>query len=253
MPLPTPTAAATVSTSTSSSSSRWCPTPEQLMILEEMYRTGVRTPNAAQIQQITAHLLSYGKIEGKNVFYWFQNHKARDRQRLRRKLSKQLQLGHHHHLLHHHQLCFQQSPNQPPQLPQQQPQQIQLFNHQHGSISNCFVRYVNELSPMSHSSRLGHACCCPNSFLQGGKVDGTTSPQSTVSSKCKMKGASADEKAEVDKTSTMKIRGGSLECMLAMDMTRSCLHYLPRPVKTLDLFPTTATNIREECNLRHHI
>ncbi|KAI4346067.1 hypothetical protein L6164_013149 [Bauhinia variegata] len=60
------------------SSSRWCPTPEQLMILEKMYRNGVRTPNASQIQHITAYLSFYGKIEGKNVFYWFQYHKTRD-------------------------------------------------------------------------------------------------------------------------------------------------------------------------------
>lgn len=72
-------------------STRWCPTPEQLMILEEMYRTGVRTPNASQIQQITTHLSYYGKIEGKNVFYWFQNHKARERQKLRRRITKQQQ------------------------------------------------------------------------------------------------------------------------------------------------------------------
>lgn len=81
-------------------STRWCPTPEQLMILEEMYRSGVRTPNAAQIQQITAHLSFYGKIEGKNVFYWFQNHKARDRQKLRRRLSRHQQML-HHQLGHH--------------------------------------------------------------------------------------------------------------------------------------------------------
>ncbi|KAJ8440237.1 hypothetical protein Cgig2_024002 [Carnegiea gigantea] len=74
-------------------STRWCPTAEQIMILEEMYRGGIRTPNAAQIQQITAHLSLYGKIEGKNVFYWFQNHKARDRQKLRKRLlGKQLHL-----------------------------------------------------------------------------------------------------------------------------------------------------------------
>ncbi|KAA8543966.1 hypothetical protein F0562_021857 [Nyssa sinensis] len=94
-------------------SSRWCPTPEQLMILEEMYKGGVRTPSASQIQHITANLSYYGKIEGKNVFYWFQNHKARDRQKLRRKLCKQqqqlFQLQQHHnqqinchnHLLHY--------------------------------------------------------------------------------------------------------------------------------------------------------
>lgn len=73
-------------------SSRWSPTPEQLMILEELYRSGTRTPTASQIQQITTHLCFYGRIEGKNVFYWFQNHKARDRQKLRRKLNRQLQL-----------------------------------------------------------------------------------------------------------------------------------------------------------------
>ncbi|XP_021889750.1 WUSCHEL-related homeobox 3-like [Carica papaya] len=90
-----------------SGSSRWCPTPEQVMILEEMYRSGIRTPNASQIQQITSHLSSYGKIEGKNVFYWFQNHKARDRQKMRRKLAKQLllqqQLLHHQYILQQNQ------------------------------------------------------------------------------------------------------------------------------------------------------
>ncbi|XP_038902731.1 WUSCHEL-related homeobox 3-like [Benincasa hispida] len=80
--------------------SRWCPTPEQVMILEEIYRNGLKTPNATQIQHITSHLSFYGKIEGKNVFYWFQNHKARDRQKLRRKLYKQLQQ--HHFLMKRH-------------------------------------------------------------------------------------------------------------------------------------------------------
>ncbi|TMW90067.1 hypothetical protein EJD97_016249 [Solanum chilense] len=69
---------------------RWSPTPEQLMFLEEMYRKGLRNPNATQIQSITCHLSSFGKIEGKNVFYWFQNHKARDRQKLKKKLLAQM-------------------------------------------------------------------------------------------------------------------------------------------------------------------
>ncbi|XP_042482953.1 WUSCHEL-related homeobox 3-like [Macadamia integrifolia] len=86
-------------------SKRWCPTPEQLMILEELNRREIRTPNASQIRDITSHLSLYGRIEGKNVFYWFQNHKARDRQKLRRKLfnRKQQHLQQHQtqlHLLH---------------------------------------------------------------------------------------------------------------------------------------------------------
>ncbi|GMI91137.1 WUSCHEL related homeobox 4 [Hibiscus trionum] len=63
---------------------RWNPTQEQIGILEMLYRGGIRTPNAQQIEQVTAQLGKYGKIEGKNVFYWFQNHKARERQKLKR-------------------------------------------------------------------------------------------------------------------------------------------------------------------------
>ncbi|EXC28177.1 WUSCHEL-related homeobox 4 [Morus notabilis] len=63
---------------------RWNPTQEQIGILETLYRGGMRTPNAQQIEQITAQLSKFGKIEGKNVFYWFQNHKARERQKQKR-------------------------------------------------------------------------------------------------------------------------------------------------------------------------
>ncbi|KAJ4709747.1 WUSCHEL-related homeobox like [Melia azedarach] len=66
-------------------SSRWNPTPEQILALEELYRRGTRTPSAEQIQQIATQLRRFGKIEGKNVFYWFQNHKARERQKRRRR------------------------------------------------------------------------------------------------------------------------------------------------------------------------
>ncbi|KAK1263222.1 WUSCHEL-related homeobox 1 [Acorus gramineus] len=60
-------------------STRWSPTEDQLRMLEEMYRRGLRTPTAEQIQRIAEDLRRFGRIEGKNVFYWFQNHKARER------------------------------------------------------------------------------------------------------------------------------------------------------------------------------
>ncbi|XP_076938586.1 uncharacterized protein LOC143606834 [Bidens hawaiensis] len=78
-------------------SSRWNPTPEQLQTLEELYRRGTRTPSAEEIQHITAQLRRYGKIEGKNVFYWFQNHKARERQKRRRQLDNINPPKDHHH------------------------------------------------------------------------------------------------------------------------------------------------------------
>ncbi|EPS70474.1 hypothetical protein M569_04286 [Genlisea aurea] len=63
---------------------RWTPTAEQIRILKDLYyNNGVRSPSADQIQRISAKLRQYGKIEGKNVFYWFQNHKARERQKKR--------------------------------------------------------------------------------------------------------------------------------------------------------------------------
>ncbi|KAL6551970.1 hypothetical protein OROGR_008124 [Orobanche gracilis] len=66
------------------SSTRWSPTSEQIRILKDLYyNNGVRSPTAEQIQRISAKLRQYGKIEGKNVFYWFQNHKARERQKKR--------------------------------------------------------------------------------------------------------------------------------------------------------------------------
>lgn len=66
------------------SSTRWTPTTDQIRILKDLYyNSGVRSPSAEQIQKISARLRQYGKIEGKNVFYWFQNHKARERQKKR--------------------------------------------------------------------------------------------------------------------------------------------------------------------------
>ncbi|TXG49912.1 hypothetical protein EZV62_025787 [Acer yangbiense] len=84
---------------------RWNPTTEQVKVLTELFRSGLRTPSTDQIQKISTQLSFYGKIESKNVFYWFQNHKARERQK-RRKVSISVHDDHHNHnhdLHHHHQ------------------------------------------------------------------------------------------------------------------------------------------------------
>ncbi|RZB84183.1 WUSCHEL-related homeobox 2-like [Glycine soja] len=87
---------------THSSVSRWSPTKEQIDMLENLYKQGIRTPSTEQIQQITSRLRAYGHIEGKNVFYWFQNHKARQRQ----KLMKQQTIAYSNRFLHaSHPIC----------------------------------------------------------------------------------------------------------------------------------------------------
>ncbi|KAL5214436.1 hypothetical protein ABZP36_003588 [Zizania latifolia] len=74
----------TVQVPTTAGTTRWNPSPEQIKVLEMLYRGGMRTPNSVQIDRITEELGKYGRIEGKNVFYWFQNHKARERQKQKR-------------------------------------------------------------------------------------------------------------------------------------------------------------------------
>ena len=65
----------------SHSSNSWNSTNEQIALLEATYSQGIRIPSRDQIDQIASRLRVYGNIEGKNVFYWFQNRKACEKQR----------------------------------------------------------------------------------------------------------------------------------------------------------------------------
>ncbi|KAI3832794.1 hypothetical protein MKW98_002340 [Papaver atlanticum] len=88
---------------------RWNPTKEQISLLEGLYSQGIRTPSAEQIQEITSKLKVYGHIEGKNVFYWFQNHKARQRQKQKQEQDLNNNIFYYNQFLLHH-----KSPAPPP-------------------------------------------------------------------------------------------------------------------------------------------
>ncbi|KAK6935965.1 Homeobox domain [Dillenia turbinata] len=206
-------------------SSRWCPTPEQLMILEEMYRGGIKTPNATQIQQITAHLSCYGKIEGKNVFYWFQNHKARDRQKLRRKLAKQ----------------FQQ---------QQLQQQQMLFQQQ--NFHNLLHRVE---SPPPYSSPLRHLSLStsPTIFPQRGVLEDVSSPYTWKMDHYKERMINEMERPTPGTAGSSY--GGDWMMMMSMMMDMASSTSTPicnpydendRSPKTLQLFPITSTGLKDE-------
>ncbi|MCL7024128.1 hypothetical protein MKW94_007277 [Papaver nudicaule] len=81
---------------------RWNPTKEQISLLENLYSQGIRTPSAEQIQEITTKLKVYGHIEGKNVFYWFQNHKARQRQKQKQEQNHSNNIFYYNQFLLHH-------------------------------------------------------------------------------------------------------------------------------------------------------
>ncbi|PKA49032.1 WUSCHEL-related homeobox 3 [Apostasia shenzhenica] len=190
-------------------STRWCPTPEQLMILEEMYRSGVRTPNATQIQQITAHLAYYGKIEGKNVFYWFQNHKARERQKLRRRLSRQ-----------------------PPPPPPAPPSSDQLPFHFHTNLED------SSLIPPPNLYHHLH----PHFLHQGGRIHEETRQIMGMDLLGKLEtGGGSREEASSSGTSTATYGG---QWMMTMEASGS-----GQPLRTLELFPTkSTTGLKAECS-----
>ncbi|XP_024198152.1 protein WUSCHEL [Rosa chinensis] len=71
---------------------RWLPTTDHIRILKELYDDkGVKSPTVEQVQRITLQLKWYGQIENKNVFYWFQNQRAREKLQ-KKKLTSDVQV-----------------------------------------------------------------------------------------------------------------------------------------------------------------
>ncbi|KAL6980665.1 WUSCHEL-related homeobox [Sarracenia purpurea var. burkii] len=120
---------------------RWNPTTEQVKVLTDLFRSGLRTPSTDQIQKISSQLSFYGKIESKNVFYWFQNHKARERQK-RRRVSATEQ---HHEFLGEDKLSSAKHENQVSE-PERVIETLQLFplNSLNESESEKFRVFANE-------------------------------------------------------------------------------------------------------------
>ena len=64
--------------------SRWTPTTDHIRILNELfYNKGVRSPTVEQVERIYLQLKWYGKIEFKNVYFWFVNQRAREKRKKR--------------------------------------------------------------------------------------------------------------------------------------------------------------------------
>ncbi|CAN8315170.1 unnamed protein product [Cochlearia groenlandica] len=244
-------------------STRWCPTPEQLMILEEMYRSGIRTPNAVQIQQITAHLALYGRIEGKNVFYWFQNHKARDRQKLRKKLAKQL----HHHQQQQLTLQLQQIKPKPILSMMSPPviSNIMLDHHHHHNPYHHHDKYNNNNHhrPCDHMS---FGCCSQASPIShshqgmvGGEAQGNIMNEYYCNKTCHEETTLLLQKPIITGQNSSYGR----DWMMMMDMgpqpsypssssshiqccNMTMMNSTKIPLKTLELFPISSINSKQD-------
>ncbi|WZY96472.1 hypothetical protein YC2023_068801 [Brassica napus] len=78
-----PSSSASGSTSTEPVRSRWSPKPEQILILESIFNSGMVNPPKEETVRIRKMLEKFGKVGDANVFYWFQNRRSRSRRRQR--------------------------------------------------------------------------------------------------------------------------------------------------------------------------
>ncbi|PKU87431.1 WUSCHEL-related homeobox 10 [Dendrobium catenatum] len=63
--------------------SRWTPKPEQILILESIFESGMVNPAKEETVRIRKLLEKFGSVGDANVFYWFQNRRSRSRRRQR--------------------------------------------------------------------------------------------------------------------------------------------------------------------------
>ncbi|CAN4119862.1 unnamed protein product [Withania somnifera] len=63
--------------------SRWNPKPEQILILESIFNSGMVNPPKDETVRIRKILEQFGAVGDANVFYWFQNRRSRSRRRQR--------------------------------------------------------------------------------------------------------------------------------------------------------------------------
>lgn len=78
-----PSSSASGSSSTEPVRSRWSPKPEQILILESIFNSGMVNPPKEETVRIRKMLEKFGAVGDANVFYWFQNRRSRSRRRQR--------------------------------------------------------------------------------------------------------------------------------------------------------------------------
>ncbi|KAH1077409.1 hypothetical protein AAZX31_19G106000 [Glycine max] len=68
--------------------SRWTPKPEQILILESIFNSGMVNPPKDETVRIRRLLEKFGAVGDANVFYWFQNRRSRSRRRQRQMMQQ---------------------------------------------------------------------------------------------------------------------------------------------------------------------
>ncbi|CAJ1919092.1 unnamed protein product [Sphenostylis stenocarpa] len=128
--------------------SRWTPKPEQILILESIFNSGMVNPPKDETVRIRKLLEKFGTVGDANVFYWFQNRRSRSRRRQRQMMQ---------------QAAATAAVNHP--QPQAQPQPHGLVGG--GAIQHDHHTLVNLVASESATSNMGFGSC-PSYDLLGG-------------------------------------------------------------------------------------
>ena len=80
--------------------SRWTPKPEQILILETIFNSGMVNPPKDETVRIRKLLEKFGSVADANVFYWFQNRRSRSRRR-QRQVQASLSAADHPSAIHY--------------------------------------------------------------------------------------------------------------------------------------------------------
>ncbi|KAK7377912.1 hypothetical protein VNO80_03347 [Phaseolus coccineus] len=127
--------------------SRWTPKPEQILILESIFNSGMVNPPKDETVRIRKLLEKFGTVGDANVFYWFQNRRSRSRRRQRQMMQQAAATA--------------AAVNQP----QPQPQPHCLVGG--GAIQHDHHNQVNLVASESATSNMGLGSCVSYDLLGG--------------------------------------------------------------------------------------
>ncbi|XP_014491062.1 WUSCHEL-related homeobox 11 [Vigna radiata var. radiata] len=136
--------------------SRWTPKPEQILILESIFNSGMVNPPKDETVRIRKLLEKFGAVGDANVFYWFQNRRSRSRRRQRQMMQQAAATA-----------AVVNQP-QPQPLPQPQPQP-----QPHGLVAGGAIQHdhhhnqVNLVASESATSNMGLGSCVSYDLLGG--------------------------------------------------------------------------------------
>ncbi|XVF42656.1 hypothetical protein PTKIN_Ptkin01aG0382200 [Pterospermum kingtungense] len=126
--------------------SRWSPKPEQILILESIFNSGMVNPAKDDTVRIRKLLEKFGSVGDANVFYWFQNRRSRSRRR-QRELQASLAAG-------------------------EQRNQAQLLGCGGGGGGGGAIQYENSVSSVGFDNSPCSFASSPPSFLVGSSSSG---------------------------------------------------------------------------------